>query len=580
MKESKHSLINRLLYYAETNPQHTAIASSKIELTYAALAQRVQVQAEAFSDQGITSNSTIGIKCADDVQHLIFCLAAIYVGATSFTIATFEAGETENNQQHFPIDIIAEEDAVDHVFVEGFSPGIKHAEAAKLWFSTSGTSGTAKRVVHCDSGLVLQAHRHISSAQERFACLSSIEHNFAKRHRLYCIAMGATNVFINAEASLVAQCLSLNANVLHVSAYQAHELLGVANINKLHNTRLKIGGSHVPASLRKQLRSHITQQLQAGYGTTETGAIAFTDAHSSSFSESVGKALPGIEIRSVSENREPLAQGTTGELAIRCPGMFHEYFEQTDLSNERLVNDWFYTGDIGYLDKHKNIYLCGRSDDMFVFNSLNIYPQNIESQICQYPYISDAAVLPQASELHGNIPVALVVANPGKKIDLLKLKKFVRDKVGIRCPRQFTIVENIPRNNSGKILRKKSIELCISAQQLREAIIDTLEQSNIKNFLNTESVTAFKKGEGDIPTKSIGVDSLTRMEILAMLETEYAAVIMPREFSQFKSLNDYVNCALKKSMEHNSSIQEPKTTAKAAQRRKKATYSHIISESI
>ncbi|MCP4433431.1 MAG: AMP-binding protein [Gammaproteobacteria bacterium] len=97
--------------------------------------------------------------------------------------------------------------------------------------------------------------------------------------------------------------------------------------------------------------------------------------------------------------------------------MFRGYPGNSSLTGTRLEDGWFYTGDIGYLDKHRRIYLCGRSDDMFLFNSMNIYPQEIESQICQYPHVIDAAVLPRKSSAHGNIPVALVVFDQDVKPD-------------------------------------------------------------------------------------------------------------------------------------------------------------------
>jgi acyl-coenzyme A synthetase/AMP-(fatty) acid ligase len=224
----------------------------------------------------------------------------------------------------------------------------------------------------------------------------------------------------------------------------------------LRGIRLKLGGSHVPADLRKRLRESITQDLYCGYGTTETGAIAFTDPNDSDAAESVGQALPGIEIRVTDADRKPVAPGERGEIAIRCAGMFQAYWNQPAATRARLVDDWFQTGDTGFLDDQHRLHLSGRTDDMFVFNSINIHPQDIEAQICQYPSVVDAAVLPKHSPVHGDVPVALVVFKDGASPDLRGLKKFVRDSAGLRTPRQFTIVDRIPRNATGKILRAEA----------------------------------------------------------------------------------------------------------------------------
>ena len=543
-------LIERIAHQAETNSTHDAIVSATFTLSYAQLAQLVQAQIKQFHGKGISKKSTIGINCADETKHLVLCLAATHFGATSCTIPSHESDQNQN--------AVISSCGVTHVFDENtalepmsldYKPDSAavgaQAPDASLLFSTSGTTGEPKLVVHHDCDLVAQAHRHVGSEQERFACVASIEQNFAKRHRLYCVAAGATNVFLDANhQSLVAQCQSLNVNVLHVSAFQAQELLATPDIASLSSIRLKLGGSHVPLPLRKQLRDNITRNLQAGYGTTETGAIGFTDPFDQDAGESVGQPLPGIEVRAVTPERQPLGVGERGELAIRCDGMFRGYLGNSDLTNERLENGWFYTGDIGYLDGQQRIHLCGRSDDMFLFNSMNIYPQDIESQICEHPDVTDAAVLPRASSAHGNIPVALVVFAEDVKPDLVELKKFVRQQIGVRCPRQFTIVKEIPRNASGKISRSDAMTLSTESDQVRSSIVQALADASAIDHLKSSLISAFENGDKDIRLSEIGLDSLARMELMIVLEIDHDTIIMPQEFPELRSLDDIVSRVL------------------------------------
>lgn len=456
------TLIGCLLRYAERTPDRCAIASRPFSLSYAELAQRVITQAQSLSASKVSNTAVVGIACADDVQHLILCLAAAHLGATSCTIPTFESPQQRDRivKSVGITHVIGDEQALDLTSASESNQACSTRETAtgaRFLFSTSGTTGEPKIVTHADTNLVTQAPRHVVSTAERFACLASIEHNFAKRHRLYCVAQGATNVFLDpGSQSIVEQCQSLNVTTMHLSAFQAQEFLAIPDIGALRGIRLKLGGSHVPAELRKRLRESITQDLYCGYGTTETGAIAFTDPNDSDAAESVGRALPGIEIRVTDADRRPLAPGERGEIAIRCAGMFHAYWNQPDATHARLVDDWFHTGDTGFLDDQHRLHLSGRTDDMFVFNSINIYPQDIEAQICQYPSVVDAAVLPKHSPVHGDVPVALVVFEEGVSPDLRDLKQFVRDSAGLRTPRQFTIVDRIPRNATGKILRAEA----------------------------------------------------------------------------------------------------------------------------
>lgn len=545
-----NTLIERILHQAETNPAHDAIVTPTFTLSYAHLSQLVRAQINKYDNMGITGNSVIGIKCTDDTKHLVLCLAATHFGATTCTIPSYEAEPIQNavigscGATH----VVDENTAVDPMSlgVNIGSAAMKiHAPDARLLFSTSGTTGEPKLVIHHDSDLVAQAHRHVESEQERFACVASIEQNFAKRHRLYCLAAGATNVFLDAnQQSLVAQCQSLNVNVLHVSAFQARELLATPDIASLSGIRLKLGGSHVPLPLRQQLRNNITHNLQAGYGTTETGAIGFTDPDDRNAGESVGQPLPGIEIRAVTPERQPLGIGERGELAIRCEGMFRGYLGNANITDARLEDGWFYTGDIGYLDKQRRIHLCGRSDDMFLFNSMNIYPQDIESQICEYPDVTDAAVLPRKSSAHDNIPVALVVFAEDVETDLSKLKKFVRKKVGVRSPRQFTIVKEIPRNASGKIARNEVMALSVENNQIRSSIAQALADACASDPFKVSLLAAFENGAKDVTLKQLEIDSLARMELMIVLEVEHDSIIMPHEFRELRSLEDIVSRVL------------------------------------
>jgi len=536
-----HLLIGRLLHYAKTTPEHDAVVTPTFSLTYHQLALYVVAQATALKKLGIANKTTVGIHCADDAQHLVLTLAASYLGATSCTIPSYENTESQQAiREHCDVTHVL--DASTAIDLKQATNTLKlpsneaYARESCLLFSTSGSTGTPKLVMHHDCDLVAQAHRHIGSAAERFTCRASMEHNFAKRHRLYCLAVGATNVFLNGVLdSVVEDCLKLAVNVMHVSAYQAQELLNLPNIKQLAHIKLKLGGSHVPEALRTALRHNITSTLQAGYGTTETGAIAFTDPDDLYASESVGQALPGIEIRCVDHERNPVKQGERGEVAIRCKGMFRGYYKQADITAQRLVNDWFYTGDTAYLDTEHRIHLCGRSDDMFTFNSMNIYPQEIESVIRQFPDVINAVVLPKSSSTHGNIPVALVEFNPAMKPHVTALKKFVEKKVGIRSPRQYIVVDEIPTNASGKVSRIAASNLTEKSDDMRKALIDLLGEqwkSNVKPTL----VKDFIDGKRDLSFHRLQMDSLARMNLLVAIEVNYDIVISPQELIRLRTL--------------------------------------------
>ncbi len=543
------SLIERLRHYAETAPHQDAVITPTITLSYEQLAWLVQLQAEILSKEGVDSSSSVGIECADNIGHLVLCLATVYLGATSCTIPTYETDHVRSaiaDQCHVT-HILDESVAVNSATVScnsGVIPLEDRASEARLLFSTSGTTGASKLVIHQDGDIVMQAHRHVGSNEERFACLASIEHNFSKRHRLYCLAVGATNVFPREGMEFLAsQCQSLGVNVLHLSIFQAQELLAAPDMGSLADVRLKLGGSHASVPFREQLRSNITNNLQVGYGTTETGAIAFTSPGDTEAGESVGQPLPGIHVRVVTPERETLKVGEHGEIAIKCDGMFRGYFERQEQTAARLENGWFYTGDIGYLDEQQRIYLCGRSDDMFVFNSMNIYPQEIESEICQYPGVTDAAVIAKESSVHGKIPVALVVFSKSEMPNVASLRKFTEERVGVRSPRQFILVEEIPRNASGKVSRQHAKAVYEKTGDINDTIFKALEPK-IKKAFRRSKIAEFQKGAADLSIDKIGLDSLDRMDLLVNLELQYEIVITPDEFYRCGTVKRLISLVL------------------------------------
>ncbi len=535
---NRDSLITRLQSYAQSDPDRDALVSATATLSYAALVESVQAKVELLQKAGVANDAVVGIRCADDILHILQLLATINVGATSFAIPSHESEQVQQSL----IDQCGATHVVHGEDIERISTSNRAMPAlldeARLLFSTSGTTGTPKLVIHHDSDLVAQAHRHIDSKQERFACLASMEHNFVRRHRLYCLAVGASNIFLDAKPkSLASQCQALTVNVLHVSAFQAQELLAEPDIHKLSGIRLKLGGSHVPLPLRQQLRDKITTNLQAGYGTTETGAISFTDPGDGDAGESVGQPLAGIEVCVVTADRDLLTTGERGELAIRCSGMFRGYLGNPELTASRLNDGWFYTGDTGFVDDEQRIHLCGRADDMFVFNSMNIFPQDIESRICRFPNVIEALVLPQASEVHGNIPVAFVVFAKGTNANLQSLQAYVRKYVGARCPRQFNSVESLPRNAAGKVSRHDALSLPQKNKDVRHLILGALS-GDARKRLKPSAIAAFNKGNLDIPLAGTGLDSFGRMEMLVAIEVEYGVVITPEELGQFKTFGD------------------------------------------
>jgi acyl carrier protein len=134
--------------------------------------------------------------------------------------------------------------------------------------------------------------------------------------------------------------------------------------------------------------------------------------------------------------------------------------------------------------------------------------------------------------------VALIVFAKDVKPKLVELKKFVRKQVGVRSPRQFTIVKEIPRNVSGKISRTDAMTLSTENKQVRRTIVEALADACATDPSKSSLLTAFENGERVVRLKKLGIDSLARMEIMVALEVNHDVIIMPHEFPRLRTLDD------------------------------------------
>jgi len=114
------------------------------------------------------------------------------------------------------------------------------------------------------------------------------------------------------------------------------------------------------------------------------------------------------------------------------------------------------TGDMGYFDEAGRLYIVGREDDMIVSGGENVYPRAVENALGEHPDVADQAVIGVADEDFGQRLAAFVVPRPGAEIDEAKLREYLKDRVSrFEQPRNITVVAEIPRNATGKVLRKE-----------------------------------------------------------------------------------------------------------------------------
>jgi len=222
------------------------------------------------------------------------------------------------------------------------------------------------------------------------------------------------------------------------------------------------GASPIPAALLKECIAVFGCGFVQMYGMTETTGTIVVLAPEDHIEgrdcmRSAGKALPGIEIAILDADGKPLPVGEVGEIATRSASNMVGYWNLPEATAQTLGRDnWLRTGDAGYLDKDGFLYIHDRIKDMIISGGENIYPAEVESAICDHPDVAEVAVVGVPDDTWGEAVKAVVALKPGKEVSAADLIAFTRQRIAaFKTPKTVDFIAALPRNASGKILRRQ-----------------------------------------------------------------------------------------------------------------------------
>ena len=170
---------------------------------------------------------------------------------------------------------------------------------------------------------------------------------------------------------------------------------------------------------------------------------------------STGRAIAHVEIEIRDDAGKRLPAGRNGEICLRGPKVTQGYWKDPEKTASAFFGDWFRTGDIGYLDEDGFLYLTDRKKDMIISGGENIASSEVERVIYEIPGVREVAVIGLPDDRWGEKPVAIVVLADDAKLDLSDLTDFCRARIAaFKVPRQLIIRDSLPRNPSGKVLKR------------------------------------------------------------------------------------------------------------------------------
>ncbi|MBF6589552.1 MAG: long-chain fatty acid--CoA ligase [Ktedonobacterales bacterium] len=217
------------------------------------------------------------------------------------------------------------------------------------------------------------------------------------------------------------------------------------------------GAAALPVRVMELFEGLSGVPISEGYGLSEAAPVVTSNAAGPvTKAGTVGPAIPGCEVRIVDEAGAELPHGELGELICRGPNIMKGYWQQPQATAEALRDGWLHTGDLATQDDDGYFTIVDRKKDMIVVSGFNVYPREVEEILFRHPAIADAAVVQYPDPYQGESVMAFVVLKPGASATEQEIIEFCRGQIAVfKCPRRVVFRTELPKNNTGKVLRRE-----------------------------------------------------------------------------------------------------------------------------
>ena len=222
---------------------------------------------------------------------------------------------------------------------------------------------------------------------------------------------------------------------------------------------IMFGGSPAPLGVLQQASQTLPTHYTHAYGITETSGICTLQRPEETLTKagSAGHTVPHIEAEVVDDDDRLLPLDTVGEVVIRGERVMRDYWNKPEATAEALRDGWYHTGDMGYFDGERNLYIVDRKKDMIITGGENVYSVEVESVLSTHPAVLEVAVIGVPSEQWGEAVKAVVVLRAGSAATEQELIAFCRDKIaGYKIPKSVDFsAEPLPKTSTGKPAKRR-----------------------------------------------------------------------------------------------------------------------------
>ena len=491
------SVTASVAWWARSEPNRLALVYGDQRLSYAQLQGRVETAARLLSQHGIRSGDVVALLMKNSAAFLELSLAVSWIGAVLLPV-NYRLGKDEvayiaghaGAKLLFVDEELArsapEELTVVRVDTEaqGNSGSLDSPSLAKApipapaavrpdslyrLMYTSGTTDRPKGVMHTYGNVAWKCMDHITALgltkHDRLLVVGPLYHVGA--YDLPGIAVWMAGGALVVERDFDEQhAMRLIEREKISGAWMAPVMLNRCLSNPGHGRYcldslqwLIGGGERTPEDRIRQFSSVFPRARYIdAYGLTEScsGDTLMDAGRELEKIGSTGRALPNVALAIMDEDGNELPPGATGEICLRGPKVTTGYWRDEAKTQASYFGDWFRSGDVGFLDDEGFLYLTDRKKDMIISGGENIASSEVERVVYELPQVAEAAVIGLPDDKWGERVTVAVVLKQGCSLTLEELQSHCRAKLGgFKVPRQLVVCDVLPRNPSGKVLKRE-----------------------------------------------------------------------------------------------------------------------------
>jgi long-chain acyl-CoA synthetase len=494
--------------HAMRRPDHPAVVCGTTRVVYAALVESVRRLASGLLELGIGPGDRVLVYLPNDVEFVQAVYALFSLGAIAVPVNT---RLTARELEHIfgdagPAAAIYHASGRESVRAGlRLVPGCRAiaaggAEAGESAFEalaasplgvlrevapdpddclimyTSGTTGAPKGAILTHANMVVQnVFMHGTEwgigRDDRYLVLTPLAHRAGVSRLFNALGLGGTLVILDkfdladTIETIERERVTVTGLVPTAIRMLLPELTKApARCGSLR--RIIVSTETFPVALKQALLALLPHaEIHSVFGSTE--ALVTNLSHTEQFTHpaSVGRPIPGVEVRLVDDGGRDVAEGEVGELVVRSgpPGRFatlRAYFNRPEETAAAIRDGWFHTGDLARCDADGYLYIVDRKKDMVISGGFNIYSKEVEAVLAAHPAVTEAAVIGVPDEVYGEAVAAFVQLSGAAQPDAQALIEHCRKQLaGYKKPKHVFFVDALPRNSTGKVLKKALREL-------------------------------------------------------------------------------------------------------------------------